>query len=254
MLKFISLLAVKSWFNLRSEISKYYLNYLWWILEPILTMGTFYIVFGIFMNRGTQHFVAFLLIGLVQWQWFSNCITQSASSIIANKGFILQVDIPKIFFPLEIILRGTFKHLFVLIFLLLFLVAYPTPVSVTWIALPVLMTIQLLYIACFGIVCAAVVPFIPDLRFVVIAIVRLAMFASGIFYNIDSVVLPEHRFIAYLNPIAGLIKNYRDILMNSQWPDWQYLGYLATFGLILFTLAVCILHKLDHVYPRVCQQ
>lgn len=251
---FFSLITVKSIANLRTEVSRYYLNYLWWVLEPLLTMLTFYIVFGIFLNRGTPNFVAFLLTGLVPWQWFANGVNQSSNSIIANKGLMLQVDIAKIFFPLEVILRGTFKHIFVLSLLLIFLLFYPTPVSWTWLALPLLMAIQLLYIIGVGTFCSAIVPFVPDLQFIVSTIVRLGMYASGIFYNIDTVVLPKHRFIMYMNPMAGLIKSYRDILMYDKWPDWTYLGYLAIAGIILLFISAVVLRKLDHIYPRICQQ
>lgn len=251
---FFPLLKVKALANLRTEVSRYYLNYFWWVLEPVLTMLVFYIVFGIFLNSGTPHYVAFLLTGLVPWQWFANGVTQSSNSILANKGLMLQVDIPKMFFPLEVILRGTFKHLFVLTLLLVFLIFYPTPVSWTWLALPLLMAIQLLYIIGVGAFCSAIVPFVPDLQFIVSTVVRLGMYASGIFYNIDSVVLSQHRFIMYLNPIAGLIKSYRDILMYGKWPDWAYLGYLTITGFILLLISAVVLRKLDHIYPRICQQ
>ena len=251
---FFELLAVKAHANLRTEVSRYYLNYLWWVIEPVLTMLTFYIVFGIFLNSGTKNFVAFLLTGLVPWQWFANGVNQASVSILSGKGLMLQVDIPKIFFPFEVILRGTFKHFFVLILLLLFLIFYPTPVSVTWFALPILVLIQLLYILSIGTLCASIVPFVPDLQFIISTVVRLGMYASGIFYNIDTVVLQKHRFIIYMNPIAGLIKCYRDILMYETWPDWIYLSYLTIAGLILLTIATFVLDKLGHVYPRICQQ
>jgi lipopolysaccharide transport system permease protein len=254
MSNFFELVAAKAYANLRVEVSRYYLNYLWWLIEPILSMLVFYVVFGIFLNRGTPNYVGFLLIGLVHWQWFSNGVIQSANSILSNKGLMMQVDIPKIFFPLEIILRGTFKHIFVTVILLLFLLFYPIPVAVTWLALPVLFVIQALYVLSIGVICAAIVPFLPDLQFVISTIIRLAVYASGIFFDINAVVKPEHRYIMYLNPIAGLVKNYREILMYGNWPDWLYLGYIALAGVLLLFLAILLLKSLDHVYPRICQR
>jgi len=167
---------------------------------------------------------------------------------------MLQVDIPKIFFPLEIIFRGTFKNLFVLFMLLVFLLLYTTPVSITWLALPVLMVIQFLFILSFGILCAAIVPFIPDLKIVISSLLRLAMFGSGIFYDIDKVILPQHRSILYLNPMAGLIQSYRDILMYAHWPDWEYLGYATVGGCISLAIAILLIFKMDRRYPGICQK
>ena len=46
---FWQLVRVKIWFNLRSEASQSYLSYAWWILEPLLLVGVFFIVFDIFL-------------------------------------------------------------------------------------------------------------------------------------------------------------------------------------------------------------
>jgi lipopolysaccharide transport system permease protein len=216
-------------------------------------MCVYYVVFGVMLNRGMPNFVAFLLTGLIPWMWFANGVNQAAGSILANSGLMLQVNIPKIFFPLEIIIRATFKHFFVVALLLLFLIFYPTPVGLTWLALPILMAIQLIYIVAFGTLCAGLIPFVPDLKFIVSTTLHLAMFASGVFYSIDSVILPEHRYIVLMNPMAGLLDNYREVLIYANWPDWHYLGYLTLAGLGLLAGALFIVFKLDHVYPRICQ-
>lgn len=252
--KTIPLLLFKTSANLRTEVSRYYLNYLWWIIDPVLTMATFYVVFGIFLNRGIPHFVAFLLIGLTAWNWFARSVQHSANSILQGRGLMMQVDIPKIFFPLEIFLRDTFKHLFVVVLLLVFLVFYPTPVSETWVALPVLMIAQAALILSISIICAMVVPFVQDLSFVIGTGIQLMFFGSGIFYRIEDVVLPEHQHILYLNPMAGLLKEYRNVLMYSTWPDWVYIGKIFLVSCLLLVFAVYMLRKLDYIYPRISQQ
>ncbi len=240
--------------NLRTEVSRYYLNYLWWVIEPVLTMGIFYLVFGIFMNRGTPHFIAFLLCGLTFWNWFARTVNNASASIMQGQGIMQQVDILKIFFPLEVILRDCFKLLFSLFLLLVFLLFYPTPTSSTWLALPLIMLVQLFFIAGVSILCAAIVPFIPDLKFIISTALQLMFFGSGVFFSIESVVLPEHQFILYLNPMAGLLRAYRQILIDNVWPNWFYLAMVFLFALMLLGFALWIIFRFDHIYPRVCQQ
>lgn len=251
---FFDLLIYKTEANLRTEVSRYYLNYLWWVIEPVLTMGVFYIVFGIFLDRGTDHFVGFLLTGLTFWFWFNRTVNNASFSIMGGQGLMQQVDIQKVFFPLEVVLRDCFKLLFSLSLLLVFLVFYPTPVSVTWLALPLLMAVQLVLITGCAIFCAAIVPFVPDLKFIIATTLHLMFFGSGVFYSIESVVLPEHRHIMYLNPMAGLLKAYREILIYDAWPDWFYLAKVFIFALVLLGCSLWLVFRLDHVYPRVCQQ
>jgi lipopolysaccharide transport system permease protein len=251
---FFELLCYKTGANLRTEIARYHLNYLWWALEPVLTMSVFYVIFDIMLNRGTEHFVAFLLTGLIWWNWFARSVQNAASSILNARVLILQVDIRKVFFPLEVCLQDGFKQLFVTVLLLAFLLVYPTPVTLTWLALPAIMVVQFLLILGVATLGAALVPFLPDLKFVIVTGVQLLFFGSGIFFRIEDVVLPEHRFIMYLNPVAGLIKNYREILINGAWPDWFYLAKVALFSLTLCFFAFWLVRKLDRTYPWVCNQ
>ena len=51
--------------NLRSEASRNYLSYLWWVFEPLMQMMVYYFVFGLMLLQGTDNFVAFLLTGLM---------------------------------------------------------------------------------------------------------------------------------------------------------------------------------------------
>jgi lipopolysaccharide transport system permease protein len=251
---FLDLLFFKTGADLRVEVSRYYLNYFWWILEPVFTMAIFYFVFQVLLGQQTPNFVAFLLIGFTFWNWFGNSVNNAATSILNGRMLMLQVDINKVFFPLGIILQDLFKHLFVVTLLLVFLLFYPTPVSVTWIALPILMGIQGILVAAMAILAAMVVPFVPDLKLVIGTVLHLLMFASGVFFQIDDIVLPQHRSLMYLNPIAGLIKNYRLVLMYAQWPDWDYLLKVLLASVLLLLLGLCLLKRLDRLYPRICQE
>lgn len=240
--------------NLSVEVASYYLNYIWWVLEPLLMMAIFYVVFDIMLHQGTDNFVGFLLVGLAAWNWFARSVNNAKNSIHDARGLIMQVRIPKSFFPFVTVCQDGFKHLFVTALLLVFLVFYPTPISVTWLALPLLVGIQFILTLAVSMLCAAIVPFVPDLRFIVSTVLELLFFASGIFYDLDTMVIPEHQPIIYLNPMAGLIKNYRAILLYGRWPDWSYLGWVTLASILFLGLALLLLKKLDHVYPRVCQQ
>jgi lipopolysaccharide transport system permease protein len=57
-------------FNLKAEANKTYLNYLWWILEPALHVAVFYLVFSVFLNRGSDDFLLFLLCGKIPFCGF----------------------------------------------------------------------------------------------------------------------------------------------------------------------------------------
>ena len=68
----LELVWYKAYADLRAEAARAYLGVLWWVLEPLLYICVFYVVFGILLDRGGQGFVSFMLCGLVVWRWFSS--------------------------------------------------------------------------------------------------------------------------------------------------------------------------------------
>jgi len=237
--------------NLKKEITTYYLNYLWWIFEPLFDMVILYFVFSRMLGHGGDNYIVFLLVGITFWLWFPKCVNNSSLSIRNEKALIQQVYVPKVFFPLVSVLQNSVKQLVVVFLLMVFLWLYGIPVTYKWFLLPLIMIIQLALIFGCSFLCAAVVPFFPDLQFVIGIFIQIMFFVSGIIFSIESVILPAHVPLVYLNPIAGLIKNYRIILMEGKWPEWDYLFYVLLFSIVLIVFSVWLLRRFDHVYPRV---
>jgi lipopolysaccharide transport system permease protein len=243
------LVLYKAMAGLRSEAARNYLSFLWWVLEPLLSMLVFYIVFGLLIQRGTEDFVPFLLIGLVSWHWFANTIKHSMTSIYGNGRLMNHVDLPKVIFPSVVIVMDLVKFSFVLLMLLLFLWLYGFDIGLPYLALPLVLGTQFLLIIGLSYLAAAIIPFIPDLRFLVDTLLHLAFFLSGIFYAGASI--PEqYRFYFYLNPMANLIEAYRDIFMDNAWPDWTPLLVITLFSITVVYAGQRLIRRFEYLYPR----
>jgi ABC-type polysaccharide/polyol phosphate export permease len=81
---------------------------LWWFGEPVIYTLLYYFVFSVVFNIDTENFIAFLMLGLVAWRWFSRAITSAAVSVSRSATLLRQVDIPKIIFPLEAVIVETY--------------------------------------------------------------------------------------------------------------------------------------------------
>lgn len=247
---YIQLIAIKVSANLQAEVSRHYLSYLWWILEPLMHMLIFYIVFGTLLKRGTENFLAYLLTGLIPWTWFSRTISNSMMSIIQGRGLMMQVHLPKIILPTIVIFQDFVKQTIVMALLLVFLWLYGIPLNIHWAALPLVILTQLVFICACSFFVASVIPFVPDLQFLVGAGLQMLMFCSGIFYN-TKVIPPKYREYFFMNPMANLISNYRNIFLYNQWPDTQSLLLIFQLSLLSVLVLFLILRKLDYIYPRV---
>lgn len=247
------LIWTKAVFNLRSEVQRNYLSYVWWILEPFLHMMVYYVVFGLFMDRGGENYVAFLLAGTVPWMWFSKTISGSSGSILAGQNLMLQVGVPPILFPLIHIQKAGLQQIpvFLLLMAIMWLQGYAP--NVGWLAMFPVIFVQLLITSAFTCIVAGVIPFARDLNYLVNTGLMLLMFGSGIFYDYKTLsVAWQHIFL--LNPIAFLLKCYREILIDGVMPDFTTLAWWGGGSAVLCLIILQVYAKLRYIYPRIVSE
>jgi lipopolysaccharide transport system permease protein len=234
--------------ELTSEASSTYLSHVWWILEPCLMIGVFYVIFGMLFERGGEGYVSFLILGVTAWLWFAHSVAKATLSIRSKLGLMRQVYVAKYVFPFSAVLFNVFKHFFVLL-VLMSLLAYLNSPSVIWLFYFLVFAVQLIFILAVSTIVAALVPFIPDLAKIVPPMLYLTMFLSGVFYP-QSMILPEYVPHFRYNPMAGLIMEYRKVMLDYQLPDFVYLGKVALYSGILLLIGLWILRRFDRTYPR----
>lgn len=248
--QYIDLILFRAYAGLKSESSRNYLSFAWWILDPILSMGTYYLVFQVLFTGNRKDYVPFLLIGLVTWQWFANSINHCTNSIFHGGGLMNQTSLPAAIFPSTILIMDTVKFLLVFTLLIIFLLGYGYNIHITWLTIPILLSVQFLLIAGCGFFVASLVPFVPDIRFLVEALLHLMLFVSGVFYSGE--IIPERfRYYFYFNPIVILIDSYRHIFMDNQFPNWQQILYVLTIAWIIFISSNWLLTKIERAYPKI---
>lgn len=245
----IELLIELSKARIVSEAMKTFLNYLWWVLDPMLTLLVFYLVFGLLLAKGQEGFLAFLLVGVVSWGWFQKSVSNASTSVLHGRGLMLQVYFPKWLLPASTLIQDALKQGFVMAIVLCYLAleGYANP---AWLALPGLMLLQVFLIAGVSGLVAALVPFFPDLRFIVGTGLQLMMFGSGIFYSVEVIPVGYQDWF-FLNPMASLIESYRDILLRARLPDADRLLWVCVLAAVFLVPAAILFRRFDHVYPRV---
>lgn len=248
--QYILLVLQKSISDLVAEARQGYIGILWWLVEPVLYLSVFYFIFVVVFDRGGREAVAFLLIGLVVWKWFGSSVPKCSNSISANIGLIRQIYLPKILLPGMALVTTTMKFSIVFILLLAFLVIVGFGVNTAWLALPVLIFVQFLFTLAIGSLLAAIIPFIPDLKFIVENAMLLLFFLSGIFFDFSS-ISPDVLTYLHLNPMMGIIESYRSVLVSGVWPDWVLLSYIFFASAVCLAFGSYLLNRFDRVYPKI---
>jgi lipopolysaccharide transport system permease protein len=246
---YFDLALYKAYADLRAETARSYLGFFWWIIEPLLYLVVFYFAFGILLKIGRPGYVEFLLVGLVTWRWFDNTIRRGENAVLGSVGLMQQVYLPKYVFPFVAVLSNTVRFSVVLLLLLLYLMLLGPGLMTSWIALPVTLFVQLLWICAATLLVAAVVPFMPDMRIIIDNGLTLLLFLSGIFFDLSQ--MPETWIAALkINPMLVLIDSHRAVLLEGHWPDWSDLSMTAGSAIVVMIIALGLLRRYDLHYAK----
>ena len=247
--KFFNLTLYRTIAELRSEGTRTYAGYLWWILDPLLSLAVYYVAFKYIFHRETENFAIFLFSGIVIYHFFAGTVTRSAGSILDGRGLMQLVYVHKSLFPLSVVMVNLVKFLITL--LLVVGIIWLSGIRPTWayLAIPVLIALQILITAGVSMVCAAITPFFPDFQLILGTIMHLLIFLSGVFYDV-STLSPRIKALISLNPLAVMIEQYRVILLHGRWLSLKPLLPVLAESIIFLAIGWLLIHKFNRYFPK----
>ena len=238
--------------ELRAEVAGSYLNWLWWILEPLCYMLVYTFVVQVVFSSREDYFAAFVLIGLTAWTFFNKTVQGSVNIIRKNKSVVTKIYLPKYMLVLTNMLVQTFKMLvsFALIFILMAVLGVPF----TWHILYVIPVLLVLFVVTFG---AAVLfmhmgVFVRDLYQVTLVVLRLLFYMTGVFYSIPNrVPAPYGKLLLRLNPMACLVECLRGALLYGKVQHYVLLLVWFGLGLLVSALGILTVYRYENSYAKV---
>ena len=191
------------------------LSPVWWLAQPLLSLGVYALVFGLFMRaavaaRYGDSFVAFLAVGLWPWLAFAESVTRSATSLIAQASLITKTALPRAFVPLStVIVTFALNWLALTVIVLLFkALGLSIHVSGILFSQPAWMALFLTALGLAWIVSAAQV-LVRDIDGMLGPRLMLLSFVCGIQYGLESI--PEaYRGAVLANPFTQVIERMHD--------------------------------------------
>lgn len=162
----------------------------WHLLNPALTIGVYFIIFGVVIesDRGIDNFLLFITIGLFVFQFGQKSTIDGSRSIINNKGLIKAVRFPRALLPISSTVTETLAS--VPTFAVAYLVALATGADITWrwLMLPPLLLLMMFFNMGTAMVAARLTTHFADTTQILPFIFRLALYLSGVIFSVDAYV------------------------------------------------------------------
>ncbi len=247
-LQYMRLVDTMARMSLRADATKFFLGYIWWVLEPFLYVGVLYVVFNIILTSRQPDFLFFLMTGKLAYSWFAKSVTQASSSIINGRGLVGKINVPKSLFPMAVIQECLYKQaaVFALLFAVLIFNGYP--VTANWVYLiPIMLVNYIMIVAC-AFVGACLVCMVRDFNPLISLGMIFLLFTSGVFWDIRAFDDPHKtELLLSINPLAFMLDAYRQVLMYNTPPDMGLL-FINGAGFAALLCSVVLLMRRGDKY------
>ena len=229
------LALILAWRDVKVRYKQSAIGIAWAVLQPLLTMVVFTLIFGKFADLPAQGlpYPVFSMLNLVAWTFLASVFTLTAACVLSNRILVQKVHFPLLILPLACILLPLIDFTF----------SFTVGVGITWwFDVPIQPTIVLvpLFLLMLGATAIGAGSFLAvinvryrDVPYVVPFLVQLWLFASGVIYAADAI--PERYLnIASLNPAVAAITGFRWALVGTPPPTATMLALGLMTTVVLF--------------------
>lgn len=246
-----------TWRDLKVRYKQTLLGASWAILQPLLQMVVFTLLFDRLANLASDGvpYPIFNYTALLPWGLFSKALTDAGRSLVTNRSMITKVYFPRLVIPLASVLSGVVDFavaFLVLVGLVLYYQLTPgsgyqfTP---GWALLTLIPLLLLALMAALGasLWFSAMNVLYRDVGYVLPFLTQLWFFATPIVYSSSSI--PEHlRFLYSLNPMVGVIDGFRWALLGTPAPNPVWIGASVLVALVMLIGGLVYFRRMERSF------
>ena len=230
------LLYFLAWRDLKVRYKQTVLGLAWAILQPLLAMVVFSVVFGHLARVPSDGvpYPVFVYCALLPWSLFAHALTESSQSLVGNRALITKVYFPRLIIPLAPLLVALVDFAIAGVVLAGLMAWYGIVPGLAILTAPLFVLFALVTALAVGIWLAALNVQYRDVRHALPFLTQLWFFATPVAY--PSSLLPEPwRSLYGMNPMAGVVEGFRWALVGRpEIPGALVLVSIITVGLLLF--------------------
>jgi homopolymeric O-antigen transport system permease protein len=223
----------------------------WVLLQPLLAMGIFSIVFGARgLTTNGVPYPLFVISGLVPWFYFSNATSGASGSVVGNTQLISKVYFPRLAIPLAAVLANLVDLSIGLLLQLVLLLAFGVGWSWNLLAVPLLVALMVLTALGVSVWLSALDVQYRDVRYAVPFFIQVWLFATPVIYataHVPSVWRP----ILALNPMTGVIEAFRWSLLGTGEAPVAALAGSAVIVLLLLSTGLLYFRRMERTFADI---
>lgn len=252
LLAYRELAAFFVWRDLKVRYKQTALGALWALLQPLLLMGVFTLIFSVIARIPSEGlpYPVFVYAGLLPWQMFAYALNEASGSVVANERLITKVYFPRLLIPLSAVLVGVVDFVIAFALLLVLMLAFGVAPTATVVLVPLFVVLALVAALGVGTWLAALNVQYRDVRYTLPFLTQLWLLATPIVYPASAVPEPYRALLA-LNPMAGVVEGFRWAMLGTPAPRVEVLVLSAAAALVVLVTGVAYFRRMERTFADV---
>lgn len=240
------------------------LGILWSLLNPLLMMMVYTILFTILIKSNTiPSYPIFILVALIPWNFLSSSLLGGTVAVTGNASLIKKVYFPRILLPTAVVLSNLVNFMLAFVVLIVLLFAFGIGLTVHALWVPILVLTQVIFMLGLSLILCTLHAFYRDVRMVLDVGILAWFFLTPIFYPFEQLAaeatligIPFDAAVVmrWLNPMASIIDGYRTVLwgtIGSNGPtsmDPAYLLRTFVTAVLVFIAGYAVFARSEHLF------
>jgi lipopolysaccharide transport system permease protein len=235
--------------ELRQKYQGSVLGLAWYLINPLVLMGAYYLVFAVALRPGFHHpdYPLFLLVGLCVWIFFSQSLPAAASSLLDHGALIRKARFPRETIPAATVAVQAVTFLVVLALVAVVTVAVRGTFDAPLVLLPVLLVALAAFVTGLSLAVAVLHAYYRDVAPILGAVLLPWFFVSPIFFAPSDVA--HHAWardvLTWANPVAPFITAFRDVLYGGAWPSGGTIAYVLGAAVLALAAGTLLFRRLE---------
>lgn len=216
-------------------------GWLWGLIHPLVLLASWVFVFQVCMqvklppNEVTQSYSLYLFCGFLPWLLFQETVMRSASSLLENSNLITKTVFPSEIVTVSIFLSSLISHLMALLLVIAVVGFYNGHFSLWMLVLPAYMLLVGLFAVGIGWIVSSLQVYLRDTAQILSVLLVFWFWVTPIFITEQQV--PERfRFLLRGNPLAWVVRAYRDRLLSYRVPSLREFAILTAYAVTAFVV------------------
>jgi lipopolysaccharide transport system permease protein len=239
------------WRDIKVLYAQTVLGFAWAILNPLVQIVIFGIIFGRVARIETDGipYILFSTVAVIPWTYISESMNSASQSLVTGQNMLGKIYFPRVLYPITPVLAKLVDFSISLLLLVVVMLYYK--VSPTWnmLYLPLMVLLMMAVPAGVGLWLSALAIRYRDVKFAMPFIIRMLIYSAPILYT-ASAIPEKYRLIYSLNPIVAVVEGYRDCLLGLPM-SWEYILPGAATAIIILLFGAMYFRRMERVFVDV---